>query len=107
MPFKVKIVCKDCSIEKDVSEYHVQPKRNYGIDTVCKSCTSAKQLIYRQKNKDRIAQYRKDNRERDRETYRLYALNNSEKLKAYSHGYYLEHREELKVKAFLREEAKK
>ena len=60
--------CKDCGIEKDISEYHVHKQMKDGHLNKCKVCVRKRVSDHRAKNIDRIRAYdRKRGNRQDKE----------------------------------------
>ena len=102
-------VCKKCKIEKEITEFykHEAIKKD-GLKVTCKVCYRNARKIYRENNKEKIAEYRKkhykQNKEqisekskeryiRDKGKRQLYYQNNKDKLKKQSKDYYSKNRE--------------
>ena len=73
--------CSGCKTEKPFSEYHKRSSAKDGLSFHCKSCKSAKDLAYREKNRESLTlakkEYYQKNKERHNEKSRLDYLNNS------------------------------
>ena len=89
--------CTKCGIEKDLSEFHLEKRRN-GFRSFCKACSSIIARRWRERNKDkerivarlwyennkekklkRCALWQKENKERKQVTNRLWTEANHEK----------------------------
>jgi hypothetical protein len=70
--------CKICNIEKEEEQYYNQKNYKDGLDPMCIECRKKSNKEYhdahRQKIRDRSAQWRKDNYERDVKQKREYYL---------------------------------
>lgn len=68
--------CCYCKEQKDYSFYYIDKHSYDGYQTGCKVCCSKKHKLYRQKNKIRLAQIRKQ-----------WSINNPEKEKTHKYKY--------------------
>ena len=53
-----KKVCKECGIEKPISEYHVSSKVSGVLHPSCKDCSAKYAREYRQSRRDYVAEYK-------------------------------------------------
>lgn len=69
--------CSKCKIEKSLSEFGKNRTEPDGLQHYCRACKSARDKAYNEKNRDktlsRMAEYRKENREKIREADRARA----------------------------------
>lgn len=77
-------VCTKCGINKKITEYNVHKQTNTGYATWCKVCTNEYIKLYREKNKEKCKQ-----------RYQNYIINNREKMRGYYKTYYEKHREKI------------
>jgi hypothetical protein len=60
--------CKTCLVEKSIAEFYKQSKRgSMGVRGSCKLCDNKVKKVYRESNKDSIAQLKKAEYERNKE----------------------------------------
>tara|TARA_Y100000590_G_scaffold121972_1_gene139652 strand:- start:80 stop:499 length:420 start_codon:yes stop_codon:yes gene_type:complete len=77
--------CKDCGIEKDISEYHVHKQMKDGHLNKCKVCVRKRVSDHRAKNIDRIRAYdRKRGNRQDKEYLSNYRKKYPNKHKAHN-----------------------
>lgn len=84
--------CKDCKLDKPISEYSVSKTTKDKINIICKSCAVA-----------RSTKWRAANKERANERYRKHYAENSERYKEKgrirNRAWYLSHQEEQKQRS--------
>lgn len=93
-------ICKNCSIEKEISNFYL---RNNKTNSQCKDCIKIKVKERRDKNKEidkdknhtYFKEYRDRNKEKIKEWKRLDYLNNKEKIKERSKIYYYSNKDEI------------
>lgn len=106
-------ICKYCNKIKTIDNFYKSSVSKDGIDSKCKQCTleyhqSEKyrtyKKLYRQKNKEKIAERRKrirmEHPELDRENSRKWALDNPEKKKEANKNYRTKNKERYKIKQY-------
>lgn len=54
---EVTKVCRDCAIEKPISQYYKQKGGKHGVRTVCKPCSNQILYRYRKANPEKINAY--------------------------------------------------
>lgn len=120
-------ICTKCGEEKPLSEFYKNYRwkyNRYDIKPICKKCElisahdryvrnydkyKETSRIYRENNREKILEYRKNNHDREIERGRLYRKNNPEKRKItcdkwrrenpnYNKEKYLKNRDKLKIK---------
>lgn len=80
-------VCTICDIPKELEEYCLNKHLKSGRNSSCRECMSKKHKLYREKNKEKIQEYKKkyqvENREKRSAYHREYRNKNKERLKDY------------------------
>lgn len=98
--------CNTCGKEKQISEYHRNPKTRDGYYTSCKDCCAEYQREYRRKNKDKIRidkkRYREENREKVLARKRKYAAENRERESARAIQWQKDNRDKVIIRSKLR-----
>ena len=80
-----KQICRLCSVEKDLNEFHKDRHKKNGRDSKCKSCDKQ----YRKKFMDRKKRYDKEWNEKNRVTYMIeYRKKNRERFRKYDRKRY-------------------
>ena len=85
-------VCKICDIEKEITEYYKRADSKDGYECWCKKCMDIKSKKYRKDNKEKIKEtqrkYRENNKEEIREYTIQYNENNKKQRKEYRENNY-------------------
>lgn len=81
-----KKICTICNQEKDLSEFYQRKKSKY-YSSECKECTKTAARKYRADNKEIAISYRERNKDRIREYKKKYLEENKEKMYAYNKEY--------------------
>lgn len=76
----MRIVCKKCNIEKDISEYHKHKKGKYGVRCYCKECRKKETRLDR---KEYLKDYYKKNKEKILKNVSIYHKNNKSSINLY------------------------
>ena len=104
-------ICKQCEVDKEITEYYTQNSKPVSR---CKVCIKEKVKEYRDDNKEVVKKqkqnyyqnnkehcnnkgkiYRENNKEQLKEYFRKYRENNSEDIKDYCKEYYLNNKEKI------------
>lgn len=94
--------CTKCGEEKPATTeyFHRDTDGKYGLNARCKPCILEPQKQYRQKNRERRAEYARkyyqENRIRHDEYQRKYNQDNREQVAERKHKYYLKYRDRNK-----------
>ena len=95
------IKCYSCEIEKDISEFHKNKNKKYGVNTCCKTCSSLNNKNYRLSNIEKLLtknkEYKIINKEKLKEQGIEYVKNNKEKIKKYQQEYKKTHKSTKKI----------
>lgn len=102
--------CRRCSIEKELSLYYKHKYHKDGHEQICKECRSCQTKkfrkndpTYRERHNLQAKKYRKDNKEKVKESKKLYYINNSESVKQYMKKYFsVEENKKRKIKNNIR-----
>jgi len=91
--------CSKCGIEKPLSEFYKRKASKDGHRGTCKICRNKLVALYRQKNKDKIAEqgalYRQENKDKIAEYKALYRQENKDKIAEYKAVYYQENKDKI------------
>jgi hypothetical protein len=91
-------LCNDCNTIKILDDFH---KKLDGKANCCKSCTSIKNKIYRQKHKNELSSYRKEYYSSHKEELIIYGreyrddLENKKKISLYKKDYYEQNKQDI------------
>ena len=88
-----------CGLEKELSEFHKHPNGKYGVRSRCRICCSNQQYEYRKNNKDKVLEYEREYRDKNRNKINEIAnrsyYNNQEKVLERAAIYRDTHRERI------------
>lgn len=103
--------CTCCNTEKNLTEFYKRKTIKDGHSTICKKCKSEKDKKYREENKTKIYQSKKEYREKNIDTIRVkkkeYRNNNKEKISKRDKEYRDRNIEEIKKNKKIYYEANK
>lgn len=92
-------ICSNCGIEKSLEHFHLKKKSKDGYNTICKSCRSDYQKMYRQKNADYLKEYLKNYQSKNKvelaKKAKEYRLTNKDKITNYRKERYLTNRDSI------------
>ena len=104
-------ICTCCKTEKNLTEFYKRKSIKDGHSTICKKCKSEKDKKYREENKTKIYQSKKEYREKNIDTIRVkkkeYRNNNKEKISKRDKEYRDRNIEEIKKNKKIYYEANK
>lgn len=86
-------VCKKCSIEKSVNEFHKSARDGYR--SRCKVCKKEDDIIWRRENREKDLQIKKKWRDLNKEYTSNYYINNKDIISEYNREYYLLNKENI------------
>ena len=86
--------CNICHVEKELDAFPRDASGPMGRARRCRECDVAYLRAWREKNSQKVAQYRAAYRARNSEKYRANYAANPERFRARSRAYYAMHREE-------------
>lgn len=101
-------ICTKCNINKELHEYHKNPRTISKLSSWCKTCSNDKQRNSYKLNKDKICSNKKDyygkNKETILKTIKTYKNNNKEQEKLRKQMWYKNNSDKKKVKYQLNKE---
>ena len=104
-------ICTCCNTEKNLTEFHKKKAIKDGHSTICKKCKSEKDKKYREENKTKIYQSKKEYREKNIDIIRIkkkeYNNNNKEKISKRDKEYREKNKEKIRENKKLYYEANK
>ena len=96
-------VCKTCEIEKAETEFHKNANCKGGIRSVCKQCVAAERKAYREANRDKVREQKRQEKLRNKDRYaakdREYYQRTIEKAKLDRKSWYERNKELVKERA--------
>ena len=92
-------VCKTCDTDKAVTEFYKNPNCKGGIRSVCKQCVAVKVKEYKDANREKVLEQKRQERQRNREQYRekdaKYYAANKERCTAVAKSWYERNKEKV------------
>jgi hypothetical protein len=92
-------VCKTCSVEKPEEAFHRNANCKGGRRSVCKQCVAVGLTAYKEANREKILQQKRDERQRNKEKYRerdaAYYAANRDKCAATMKSWYERNKEKV------------
>ena len=96
-------VCKTCDTEKTVTEFYKNPNCKGGIRSVCKQCVAVKAKEYRDANREKVLEQKRQERKRNKDRYRekdaKYYAANKERRSTVAKSWYERNKDEVKARA--------
>lgn len=81
-------ICTKCNVLKPLTEFHKRKAIKSGYRSECKTCGCKRRKIYHQLN-----------HEKSLESSKTWKRNNQDRIREYSHIYYLSHKDEISKKS--------
>lgn len=98
--------CIDCKITKELSDFYITKKETLQYRRECKSCTKARNLKTRVKNRhlhnEQKKVYRKNNKDKIAESGKRYREDNKDRIKLYQQNHLKNNREYYRNKSAKR-----
>jgi len=88
-------MCGKCQQYKDYGEFGKNAIGKDGLHSLCKKCRAANMKVYREQNRDKIATYLTETREKRSAQKASYRITHREQVAAYDATYYATHKKAI------------